>query len=216
MNIQRDSQVKNRRSTIGQWCSRACLGLLAAPALALALATPGEKAPDFSEVDAAGKTHSLSDYQGQWLVVEWFNKDCPYVKKHYSSGNMQALQKKFTDQDVNWLTVISSAEGKQGHLSAAQAGEVAQSHNLNASAPFLLDSDGSMGRAYGAKTTPHMFIINPEGMVVYAGAIDDNDSANPAVIPTSSNYVTSALDAALKGEAIEVASSRAYGCGVKY
>ncbi|MCA0901934.1 thioredoxin family protein [Microbulbifer agarilyticus] len=190
--------------------------LFALPTLALAAAVPGEKAPAFSEVDAAGKTHNLKDYEGQWLVLEWFNKDCPYVKKHYGSGNMQALQKKYADADINWLTVISSAKGKQGYLEPAEALDVAKNHKLQASAPFLLDSDGSMGRAYGAKTTPHMFIINPKGEVVYAGAIDDNDSANPAVIPDSANYVAAALDASLSGKAIEVASSRAYGCSVKY
>jgi len=190
--------------------------VMAVPALAFAAAVPGEKAPAFSEADAAGKTHALSDYAGQWLVIEWFNKDCPYVRKHYGSGNMQALQDKYTGRDINWLTVISSAKGKQGYLEPAQALKVAESHKLNASAPFLLDADGSMGRAYGAKTTPHMFIINPEGVVVYAGAIDDNDSANPAVIPDSKNYVAAALDASLGGEVIAVASSRAYGCSVKY
>ncbi|MCA0895031.1 thioredoxin family protein [Microbulbifer agarilyticus] len=190
--------------------------LFALPTLAMAAAVPGEKAPAFSEVDAAGKTHNLKDYEGQWLVLEWFNKDCPYVKKHYGSGNMQALQKKYADADINWLTVISSAKGKQGYLEPAEALDVAKNHKLKASAPFLLDSDGSMGRAYGAKTTPHMFIINPQGEVVYAGAIDDNDSANPAVIPDSANYVAAALDASLAGKAIEVASSRAYGCSVKY
>ncbi|WP_233998911.1 thioredoxin family protein [Microbulbifer pacificus] len=192
------------------------LALLAAPTLAFAAAVPGEKAPDFSEVDAAGKSHRLADYRGQWLVLEWFNKDCPYVKKHYGSGNMQALQEKYTSRDINWLTVISSSKGKQGYLEPAQALEVAESHDLNASAPFLLDVDGSMGRAYGAKTTPHMFIINPEGQVVYAGAIDDNDSANPAVIADSANYVAAALDASMAGNAVAVASSRAYGCSVKY
>ena len=202
------------RRSIRKWLGGAVL--FALPALALAAAVPGEKAPDFSEVDAAGETRSLQDYQGQWLVLEWFNKDCPYVRKHYGSGNMQALQEKYTDKGISWLTVISSAKGKQGYLEPAQAQEVAASHDLNASAPFLLDSDGSMGRAYGAKTTPHMFIINPEGVVVYAGAIDDNDSANPAVIQKSSNYVATALDAALAGNAIQVASSRAYGCSVKY
>lgn len=193
-----------------------CALMFTVPVLAMAAATPGVKAPEFSEVDAAGKTHSLENYKGRWLVLEWFNKDCPYVKKHYGSGNMQALQKKYTGQDINWLTVISSAKGKQGYLEPAQAAEVAASHNLNASAPFLLDADGSMGRAYGAKTTPHMFIINPEGLVVYAGAIDDNDSANPAVIASSANYVAAALDASLTGDAVKVASSRAYGCSIKY
>ncbi|WP_237567840.1 thioredoxin family protein [Microbulbifer hydrolyticus] len=209
----------NTQGMSGKRSFRRFLGgvaLFALPALAMAVAVPGEKAPDFSEVDAKGETRSLQDYKGQWLVLEWFNKDCPYVKKHYGSGNMQALQKKYTDQDINWLTVISSAKGKQGYLEPAQALQVAENHNLSASAPFLLDADGSMGRAYGAKTTPHMFIINPQGEVVYAGAIDDNDSANPAVIPKSSNYVAAVFDAALKGKEVAVASTRAYGCSVKY
>ncbi|WP_444914561.1 thioredoxin family protein [Microbulbifer sp. TRSA007] len=186
------------------------------PSVVLAAAVPGQKAPEFSVVDAAGKTHNLSDYTGQWLVIEWFNKDCPYVRKHYGSGNMQSLQKRYTAQKVNWLTVISSAKGKQGYLEPEQAMAVAQSHNLGASVPFLLDTSGVMGRAYGAKTTPHMFIINPQGEVVYAGAIDDNDSANPAVIGSSHNYVSAALDASLKGLAVPKSSSRAYGCSVKY
>lgn len=207
-------QSTSGRRSIRKWLSGAAL--FALPALALAVAVPGDKAPDFSEVDAAGETRSLGDYAGKWLVLEWFNKDCPYVRKHYGSGNMQALQKKYTDADINWLTVISSAKGKQGYLAPAEALEVAKSHNLSASTPFLLDADGSMGRAYGAKTTPHMFIINPQGQVVYAGAIDDNDSANPAVIPDSNNFVAAALDASLAGKAVDTASSRAYGCSVKY
>ncbi|WP_027329086.1 thioredoxin family protein [Marinimicrobium agarilyticum] len=190
--------------------------LLALPALALAVATPGEPAPAFSETDAQGNTHSLSDYEGEWLVLEWFNKDCPYVRKHYGSGNMQSLQEEYTEKDVNWLTVISSAEGKQGYLEPDEAQKEAKAHNLNASAPFLLDPNGDMGRAYGAKTTPHMYIINPDGDVVYAGAIDDNDSANPAVIPDSHNYVAAALDQAMAGKPVETASSQAYGCSVKY
>lgn len=190
--------------------------LLALPALALAVATPGEPAPDFSETDAKGDTHTLSDYEGEWLVLEWFNKDCPYVRKHYGSDNMQSLQEKYTEKGVNWLTVISSAEGKQGYLEPDEAQKEADAHNLNASAPFLLDPNGDMGRAYGAKTTPHMYIINPDGEVVYAGAIDDNDSANPAVIPDSHNYVAAALDQAMNGKPVETASSQAYGCSVKY
>lgn len=190
--------------------------LLALPALALAVATPGEPAPDFSETDAKGNTHTLSDYEGEWLVLEWFNKDCPYVRKHYGSGNMQSLQEKYTEKGVEWLTVISSAEGKQGYLEPDEAQKEAKAHNLNASAPFLLDPNGDMGRAYGAKTTPHMYIINPDGEVVYAGAIDDNDSANPAVIPDSHNYVAAALDQAMNGKPVTTASSQAYGCSVKY
>lgn len=177
---------------------------------------PGQPAPDFSVQDAAGDTHTLEDYQGQWLVLEWFNKDCPYVKKHYSSDNMQTLQRTYGEKGVQWLTVISSAEGKQGYETPEDALKVAKSHNLAASSPLLLDVSGDMGRAYDARTTPHMYIINPEGILVYAGAIDDNDSANPAVIPESTNYVAVALDQALAGQPITTAATRPYGCTVKY
>jgi len=194
----------------------ALIALFGLPSIALAVALPGQPAPAFSETDASGATQALSDYKGEWLVVEWFNKDCPYVRKHYGSGNMQALQKKYTDKDVKWLTVISSAEGKQGYVGAEQALVDAKDRGVHSSAPFLLDTDGSMGRAYGAKTTPHMFVINPEGQVVYAGAIDDNDSANPAAIADSQNYVAAALDESLSGKPVTLASSRAYGCSVKY
>lgn len=187
------------------------------PGLAFASAAPGEPAPAFRATDAAGASHTLTDYIGEWLVLEWFNKDCPYVQKHYSSGNMQELQKEYTEEKgVNWLTIISSAEGKQGYLEPGEALQVAEEVGLEASAPFLLDPTGVVGRAYGAKTTPHMFVINPQGMVVYAGAIDDNDSANPAVIPDSKNYVAAALDAAMHGEGVETATTQAYGCTVKY
>jgi hypothetical protein len=191
-------------------------GMAMVPVVCFAAAVPGEKAPDFSVVDAAGETHSLSDYAGQWLVLEWFNKDCPYVVKHYGSGNMQGLQSSYGEQGVQWLTVISSAEGKQGYFTPDEAIAEAEAHRLAASAPFLLDVSGDMGRAYDARTTPHMYVINPEGTVVYAGAIDSNDSANPAVIPTSTNYVVAALDAAMNDQPVEVASTRAYGCTVKY
>jgi len=186
------------------------------PAFAMAAAQPGNPAPDFSETDASGATQSLSDFQGQWVVLEWFNKDCPFVRKHYGTGNMQALQKQYTDKDVTWLSVISSAEGKQGYLEPAEALTEAKSHDMNVSTPILLDTDGSMGRAYGAKTTPHMFIINPEGVVVYAGAIDDNDSARPSTVEGAKNYVAAALDESLSGKPVSMASSRAYGCSVKY
>jgi peroxiredoxin len=190
--------------------------LLLVSAFANAEAVPGKPAPAFSVKDAAGKTHTLEDYKGQWLVLEWFNKDCPYVRKHYGSNNMQGLQKKYTAKDIKWLTIISSAKGKQGYHEPAEALEVATAHNLAASAPFLLDPSGAMGKAYDAKTTPHMYIINPEGTVVYAGAIDDNDSANPAVIPDSKNYVAAALDEILAGKPVSTAATRPYGCTIKY
>lgn len=190
--------------------------LLLLPLIAGAAAIPGKPAPDFSVTDAAGNIHSLADYKGQWLVLEWFNKDCPYVKKHYGSGNMQKLQKDYTAKDVKWLTIISSAKGKQGYLEPADALAVAADHKLAASAPFLLDPNGVMGKAYDAKTTPHMYIVNPEGVLVYAGAIDDNDSSNPAVIPKSNNYVSAALDEVLAGKPVSTAASRPYGCTIKY
>lgn len=182
---------------------------------AFADAVPGEKAPAFEVKDANGKTQKLSDYKGKWLVLEWFNKECPYVKKHYGSQNMQKLQKTYADKGVAWLTVNSSAPGKQGYADGKQALKDAKQRDAHPTA-LLLDPSGTMGKAYGAKTTPHMFVINPEQVVVYAGAIDNNDSADPATIATSKNYVAAALDSGLAGKPVETASSRPYGCGVKY
>jgi peroxiredoxin len=195
--------------------TRFLFALAILPSLALADAVPGKPAPTFETKDAQGKTRKLSDYKGKWLVLEWYNKDCPYVKKHYESGNMQKLQKTYTDKGVVWLSVISSAKGKQGYLEPSETIKNAKSKHSAASA-ILLDPSGKMGKAYGAKTTPHMFVINPKGEVAYAGAIDNNDSSDPAVIPESKNYVAAALDEGVAGKPIETPSSRSYGCGVKY
>ena len=186
------------------------------PALAFAAAVPGQSAPDFSVEDAEGTVHTLADYRGEWLVLEWFNRDCPFVRKHYDTQNMQDLQARYTDEGVKWLTVISSNEGKQGYFTPEQARAEADQHALASSAAFLLDVSGDMGRAYDAKVTPHMYVIDPEGTVVYAGAIDDNDSANPAVVPESHNYVAAALDAGMSGDPVATTSTRAYGCTIKY
>ncbi|MGE0631843.1 MAG: thioredoxin family protein [Pseudobdellovibrionaceae bacterium] len=188
-----------------------------APAAVLANAEPGKAAPDFTVTDTSGKTHKLADYKGKWLVLEWFNKDCPYVKKHYGSGNMQKIQKSYTDKGVVWLSVNSSAKGKEGYQDA-MAADKTRTENKSAANALLLDTEGTMGKAYGAKTTPHMFVINPEGKIAYAGAIDDNDSADPKVINKSKNYVSMALDASLATppQKILTATSRPYGCGVKY
>lgn len=191
------------------------LSLLVTSILALADAVPGKSAPAFEIKDANGKTQNLSAYKGKWVVLEWFNKDCPYVKKHYSSQNMQKLQKTYVDKGVTWLTVISSAKGKEGYLTPKEALKVASTNKSFAHA-ILIDETGAMGKSYGAKTTPHMFVINPEGMIAYAGGIDDNDSTSADVIPTSKNYVAAALDAGLTGKTIETASARPYGCSVKY
>lgn len=173
------------------------------------------QAPEFSLMDMTGKERKLSDFSGKYIVLEWFNKDCPYVKKHYESSNMQNLQKKYTKLGVVWLTIYSSAKGKQGHETPAEA--LKTHKDLDSSSSHLLaDSDGVVGKLFGAKTTPHIFIINPNQKVIYAGAIDDNSSANPADIATSKNYLSLALDAALAGKTVEVRQTKPYGCGVKY
>lgn len=174
-------------------------------------------APDFSVKDANGKVQTLKDYKGKWLVLEWYNKDCPFVKKHYGSNNMQALQKDYTGKGVAWLSVISSAKGKQGYLEPKEA--VKNSKKVaSAASAILLDTDGKMGHDYDASTTPHMFVINPEGNVVYAGAIDDNDSSDPKTIKGAKNFVREALDAGMSPQKREIAvkTHKPYGCSVKY
>lgn len=175
-----------------------------------------EPAPLFSVKDTSGKIQSLKDHQGKWIVLEWYNKDCPFVRKHYDSRNMQKLQENYKAKGVVWLSVISSAPGKQGYMEAGEAQKFFAENEKSKPTAILLDTDGSLGKAYDAKTTPHMFVINPQGKVVYAGAIDDNNSANPKVIPNSKNWVASALDAGMAGKEIEKTSSTPYGCSVKY
>lgn len=176
---------------------------------------PGSAAPDFSVTDSKGKTQSVSQYKGKYVVLEWFNPDCPFVKKHYGSGNMQKLQEEFTGKGVVWLSVDSSAPGKEGNLTPEQAEKKMAEWKTHSTA-LLLDQDGKAGQAYGAKNTPHMFVINPEGKVIYAGAIDSKATPNPADIPTSTNYVKAALEESMAGKAVATSSSRPYGCSVKY
>src|SRR4051812_44724640 len=148
----------------------------------------GSAAPNFSSRDSNGKAVSLADYKGKYVVLEWFNPECPFVKKHYGSGNMQRLQKNFTDKGVAWLTIDSNAAGKEGNLTAEQANKTMADWKVHSTA-LLLDPAGKVGKAYGAKNTPHMFIIDPEGKVIYEGAIDSKASPNPDDIPSSTNYV---------------------------
>jgi peroxiredoxin len=190
----------------------------ASPAAPTAVATaprPGALAPDFTLPDGAGKSHSLSAYRGKWVVLEWVNYDCPFVKKHYGSGNMQALQQASRAKGAVWLSINSSAPGKQGHFEGAdlakRMGEVKAQPDA-----YLLDPDGKVGRAYKAKTTPSMFVIDPEGKVTYAGAIDDKPSTDQEDIAGAKNYVRAALDAGLAGKPVETAATTSYGCGVKY
>ena len=185
------------------------------PLWAWSQAEVGRPAPSFEAQEASGKTIRLEDLKGKWIVLEWYNKDCPYVKKHYGSQNMQKLQKEFVGKGVNWYSVISSAKGKQGHLAPKEALANAKATQSNATS-ILIDEAGIMGRSYGAKTTPHMFVISPEGHIVYAGAIDDNDSADSTVIAKSKNHVAAALDEAMAGKKVSITSTRPYGCGVKY
>ncbi len=157
----------------------------------------------------------LSSYKGKYVVLEWMNPECPFIRKHYGTGNMQALQKEAVQKGAVWFSVDSSAAGKQGHLTAEQA-RVFQQEENNAATAILLDSDGAVGRLYGAKTTPHMFVINPAGVLIYAGAIDDKPSADPDDVKTAVNYVRQALNEAMAGKPVSVAQTKSYGCSVKY
>lgn len=172
-------------------------------------------APDFTATDTSGNTHRLTDLIGRTVVLEWTNHDCPFVIKHYSSGNMQALQRRYADEGVVWLSVISSAPGKQGHVSAAEADRLTETRNA-APAAVLLDPEGTMGRAFDARVTPHMYVIDPEGLLVYMGGIDSIRSADPADIPRATPYVVDALDAVLAGRSVPEPVTAAYGCTVKY
>jgi peroxiredoxin len=175
----------------------------------------GSAAPDFSLTDAKGKTHSLAQYKGKYVVLEWFNPECPFVKKHYGSGNMQKLQEEYTSKGVAWLTIDSNAPGTEGNLSADTASKVTTGWKTQQTA-LLLDPEGKAGRAYGAKNTPNMVVINPEGKIVYEGAIDSKATPNPADIPNSTNYVKVALDESLAGKPVTTSTTKPYGCSVKY
>lgn len=174
----------------------------------------GKPAPAFSVADTNGKTHSLDQYRGKWVVLEWLNHKCPYVRKHYDGGAMQALQKKYADRVV-WLSVVSSAPGKQGHFSNEEANELTKEKNAAPHA-VLIDAPGTVGRAYDARTTPHMFVINPQGNIVYMGGIDDKPTSRAADLKTARPHVDLALQEALAGKPVSVPTSQPYGCNVKY
>lgn len=176
--------------------------------------TTGQEAPNFT-LPGLEKSIELKNFRGKTVVLEWLNHGCPFVKKHYSSGNMQGLQKESTDQGIVWLSIISSAPGKQGHVNPKEALADKKAHNSNAT-DILLDPQGKVGRLYGAKTTPHMFIINPKGVLVYQGAIDDKADTDTGSIPGSKNYVREALKELKSNKPISVAQTKSYGCSVKY
>ncbi len=206
---------------------RECLagGLLGAAAIlgvdltlrpgAAAQARVGAPAPAFALPASNGRTVSLADLKGKTLVLEWTNHECPYVGKHYRGNNMQMLQKKWTARDIVWLSVISSAPGLQGYVTAAEANKLTVERNAAPSA-VLFDPKGTVGRAYGARTTPHMFVISGDGLVVYAGGIDDKQSAQIEDLKIARNFVDEALTNLSQGKPVSVTSARAYGCSVKY
>ncbi len=175
----------------------------------------GKKAPDFTLQDASGNTHTLSDYEDTFVVLEWLNHDCPFVAKHYNSGNMQMLQEQYADKGVVWFSIISSAPGKQGYLKPENARKITREKRAKPHA-VLLDPGGEVGQAYRARVTPHMYVINPEGMISYMGAIDDKPTANTDDIEGARNFVSEALDNLLDGRGVEVTTYQPYGCTVKY
>ena len=191
-------------------------GLLAATSgLSFAEAQLGNAAPNFALPDTNGKTRSLADYKGKFVVLEWYQPDCPFVGKHYRSGNMQSLQKEYTSKGVIWLSIDSSAPGEEGNYPADKLNAIAAKVGAARTA-LLLDPDGKVGRLYGAKTTPDMYIIDPKGTLVYEGAIDNKRSTDLDDVKTATNYVKIALDAAMAGKPVPTSATRPYGCSVKY
>jgi len=191
------------------------LGFMALPPAAFAQALPGQPAPAFTLTDVAGKPVQLADFRGKYVVLEWNNPSCPFVQKHYDSGNMQALQKRFTSASVAWLTINSTA---MSHREFRQPAELAAWMKERGGTPtaLMLDPDGKVGHAYDARATPHMFVIDPKGTLIYAGAIDDKRSSNPDDVKTAKNYVVAALDDAMAGRPVGIGHTQAYGCSVKY
>ena len=195
--------------------SLACIVLLASVSAANAAAIVGKQAPPIELKDSNGKVVRLDAFKGKFVVLEWVNFQCPFVGKQYGSGNMQKLQKAYTQKGVVWLSICSSAQGKQGYVTGPEANTLVEEKGA-APSRFLLDPKGNAGKAYGAKTTPHMFVIDPKGTVVYSGAIDDTPSTDKADIATAKNYIVAALDSALSGKKVETAVTQPYGCSVKY
>ena len=193
----------------------AMASLLNSSALASTPASVGQPAPAFTATDTSGKRVSLADYKGKHVVLEWVNPGCPYVVKHYGSGNMQGTQKEAAAKGVVWLAVNSTAAEHGDYKAPPAMAQWMQSQKAAASAT-LMDVDGKIGRAYGARTTPHLYIVDPQGMLVYAGGIDNKPSSNPADIATATNHVKVALAETLAGKPIALATTRPYGCSVKY
>ena len=190
------------------------LAMCVAPLL-LSASKVGESAPDFTAKASNGKTLRLSDYRGKYVVLEWHNNGCPYVGKHYNSGNMQRLQKQWTARGVMWFTIISSAPGKQGYVTASEENNYMTKMQAVPTGA-LLDPTGEIGHLYDAKTSPQMVVINPQGIVIYDGAIDDKPTTDLSDVAGATNFVNLALEQAMAGRPVETPATRPYGCSVKY
>ncbi len=195
--------------------AKSAVVLLSIIGTALAAPQTGQPAPEFTLTDSNGQAHNLSDFKGKFVVLEWLNHGCPFVVKHYGSGNMQKLQKEYTGKDVVWLSIASSAPGKQGHMSPEETNKTKEEKGSAATA-VLLDEDGTVGQLYDAKVTPELYVINPEGILVYMGAIDDKKSTDAADVAGAKNYVKQTLDEAMSGKPVSEPTTTAYGCPVKY
>jgi hypothetical protein len=205
--------IGRRLLTIGLFCAAAFVAGGLQPATAQVRV--GNGAPAFSLTDSNGRAVSLADLKGKTVVLEWTNHECPYVRKHYGGNNMQALQKKWTAQGVVWLTVISSGPGLDGYVSPEQANKLTTERGAAPSA-VVFDPSGTVGRAYNARTTPHMYVIAGDGALVYMGGIDDQPSARIEDLKIAKNFVDQALSELAQGKPVSVSTSRAYGCSVKY
>ena len=187
---------------------------LAAPAT-FANVAAGQAAPEFALADIQGKPQKLSAYRGKYVVLEWFNSECPFVQKHYESGNMQSLQKKYGDKGVVWLTVNSTSPESSNYRDPARSQQIVKDWKINSTA-LMLDADGKVGQAYGARTTPHMWVIDPSGKVIFVGGIDDKATFRGADVKDARNFVAAALDESMAGKAVSVSAATPYGCSVKY
>lgn len=203
--------MKRRSFTLA--AAAVALPLLAAPAFAV---TIGQPAPAFELKDTSGKTVKLADFKGKHVVLEWVNPGCPFVVKHYGSQNMQGLQKTYTAKDVVWLSVNSTARSASDYLEPAALNTKLVKEWGAAPTAVLMDESGKVGRAYAAKTTPHMYVIDPAGKLVYAGGIDDKRTSNPADVKTANNFVKAALTESMAGKPVSTPTATPYGCSVKY
>ena len=209
---QEEGQKKMKRSTI---LSVFVALLLCTVAPLIWAGKVGDPAPDFTATASNGKSVRLSEYRGKYVVLEWHNNGCPYVGKHYNSGNMQRLQKQWTGQGVVWFTILSSAPGKQGYVTAGEENSYLAKMQAAPTAA-LLDPSGEIGHLFDAKTSPQMVVINPQGVVIYSGAIDDKPTTDTQDVPNATNYVSLALEQAMAGKPVQTSVTRPYGCSVKY